>query len=117
MEAYLQLKWQHFGHLVAPWSTKGDLTKNFAFTVENLDFCRSRGLWRSLGKRLESSSNAFGLHSESKLALKSIWTAPKGVQRAQRTSRKPGRAVQNADEAEELHPVLEDPKPLARTFV
>ena len=29
--AHLELKWNHFGLLVAPWSTKGDLAKNLVF--------------------------------------------------------------------------------------
>ena len=30
--AHLELKWNNFGLLVAPWSTKGDLVKNLVFT-------------------------------------------------------------------------------------
>ena len=29
--AHLELKWNHFGLLVAPWSTKGALAKNIVF--------------------------------------------------------------------------------------
>ena len=30
--AHLELKWNNFGLLVAPWSTKGDLVKTLVFT-------------------------------------------------------------------------------------
>ena len=66
--------------------------------------------WKALGKQFECIWTPFGLQ----VGLEVHLDSPKGVQEARQGGPEgPG----STDELKEVHPVLEDPKPLARTFV